>query len=87
MNGILAFKLIITPLLVLICMLITRRWGAFVGGVAAGLPVVSGPLSFFLTLEQGTAFSAHASYNTLLGIDANGLAAVAALRGHRFILP
>ena len=77
MNGILAFKLIITPLLVLICMLITRRWGAFVGGVAAGLPVVSGPLSFFLTLEQGTAFSAHASYNTLLGIDANGLAAVA----------
>ena len=76
-SGIFAFKLILTPLLVLICMLITRRWGAFVGGVAAGLPVVSGPLSFFLTLEQGVTFSAHASYSTLLGIDANGLAAVA----------
>ncbi|MDD4701852.1 MAG: hypothetical protein PHI96_06485 [Desulfovibrio sp.] len=77
MNGILAFKLVLTPLLVLVCMLVTRRWGAFVGGVAAGLPVVSGPLSFFLTLEQGVTFSAHASYSTLLGIDANALAAVA----------
>ena len=77
LNGILAFKLILTPLLVLICMLITRRWGTFVGGVAAGLPVVSGPHSFFLTLQQGAAFSAQASFSTLLGIDANALAAVA----------
>ena len=76
-DRILIFKLTLTPLLVLACMLITRRWGTFAGGVAAGLPVVSGPLSFFLTLEQGAAFSAQASYNTLLGIDANGLAAVA----------
>ena len=77
MDRILLFKLTLTPLLVLVCMLITRRWGTFAGGVAAGLPVVSGPLSFFLTIEQGTAFSAQAAYSTLLGIDANGLAAVA----------
>jgi len=61
-------KLLLTPLLILMCLLAARRWGAFVGGVVAGLPLISGPLSFFLTLEQGAAFSAAASFNTLLGV-------------------
>lgn len=61
-------KLLLTPLLILMCLLAARRWGAFVGGVVAGLPLISGPLSFFLTLEQGPAFSAAASFNTLLGV-------------------
>ncbi|MEI3477941.1 MAG: hypothetical protein V8Q84_01215 [Bilophila sp.] len=33
-----------------------------------GLPVISGPASAFITAEQGTAFSAAASYSALLGI-------------------
>ena len=61
-------KIILTPLLILACLLAARRWGAFVGGVAAGLPLISGPVSFFLTLEQGPAFSAQASFSTLLGV-------------------
>ena len=61
-------KILLTPLLILLCLLAARRWGAFVGGVIAGLPLISGPVSFFLTLEQGAAFSAVASFNTLLGV-------------------
>ena len=61
-------KILLTPLLILLCLLVARRWGAFVGGVIAGLPLISGPVSFFLTLEQGAAFSAAASFNTLLGV-------------------
>ena len=61
-------KIFLTPLLILMCLLVARRWGSFVGGVIAGLPLISGPVSFFLTLEQGPAFSAAASYNTLLGV-------------------
>lgn len=61
-------KILFTPLLILLCLLVARRWGSFVGGVIAGLPLISGPVSFFLTLEQGTAFSAAASFNTLLGV-------------------
>jgi hypothetical protein len=34
------------------------------------LPHISGPMSFFLTQEQGPAFSAHASFSTLLGVMA-----------------
>lgn len=61
-------KIFLTPLLILMCLLVARRWGSFVGGVIAGLPLISGPVSFFLTLEQGAAFSAAASFNTLLGV-------------------
>ena len=61
-------KIFLTPLLILMCLLVARRWGSFEGGVIAGLPLISGPLSFFLTLEQGAAFSAASSFNTLLGV-------------------
>ena len=61
-------KILLTPLLILLCLLAARRWGTFVGGVIAGLPLISGPVSFFITLEQGAAFSAAASCNTLLGV-------------------
>ena len=57
-------KILLTPLLILLCAGVTRRWGTFLGGAVAGLPLISGPTSFFLTLEQGPAFAAAASYNT-----------------------
>lgn len=70
-------KMLLTPLLILLCAAIARRWGAFVGGAVAGLPLISGPVSFFLTLEQGPAFAAAASYNTLLGVVACAATALA----------
>ena len=69
-------KILLTPLLILLCLLAVRRWGSFVGGVIVGLPLISGPVSFFLTLEQGAAFSATASFNTLLGVLACTTAAL-----------
>ncbi len=69
-------KIFFTPLLILLCLLAVRRWGSFVGGVIVGLPLISGPVSFFLTLEQGAAFSATASFNTLLGVLACTTAAL-----------
>ena len=61
-------KVLLTPLLILLCAGVTRRWGTFLSGAVAGLPLIAGPTSFFLTLEQGPAFAAAASYNTLLGV-------------------
>lgn len=69
-------KLILIPLLILCSLLASKRWGAFIGGILAGLPLISGPVSFFLTLEQGAVFSAQASYNTLLGVEACAVTAL-----------
>ena len=70
-------KILLTPLLILLCAGVTRRWGTFLGGAVAGLPLISGPTTFFFTLEQGPAFAAAASYNTLLGVVACAATALA----------
>ena len=50
--------------------LAARRWGFMVGGWLAGLPLVSGPISIFLALEQGPPFASQAAHGTLLGVIA-----------------
>ena len=62
--------MILAPLLMTGATLATRRWGAAVGGWIIGLPITSGPISFFLTLEQGRRFAALAAGGSLLGINA-----------------
>lgn len=76
MDTLTLFKLLATPVAILCCVLLTRRWGAFVGSLFGGLPTLSGPISFFLTWEQGADFSARASYNSLLGIAACSATAI-----------
>lgn len=73
MNLLFWVKLTATPLLILLCMIASRRWGPFVAGLLAGFPAISGPISFLLTLEQGAAFSALAAYHTLWGIESCGV--------------
>lgn len=68
MDFIFIFKLIAMPIAILITILITKKWGAFVGGLLAGLPTFSGPISFFITYEQGSDFAVLASYNSLIGL-------------------
>jgi hypothetical protein len=68
--SILAFKFLLTPLLMTAATLAARRWGAAVGGWIVGLPITSGPISLFLALEQGPDFAARAAVGTLLGINA-----------------
>jgi len=65
-------KLIVTPLLIAIATLVTRRWGPGVGGWLAGFPLTSAPVSVFLAIEQGPAFAAGAAVGTLLGLAAMG---------------
>lgn len=68
MTTLVFFKLLTTPLLIWGASRAARRWGPFVGGGIAGLPVISGPASVFITLDRGASFSAAASYAALLGI-------------------
>lgn len=61
-------KLILTPLIVGGASLAARRWGPSIGGWVVSLPLTSGPVLFFLALEQGPAFAADATIGTILGL-------------------
>jgi len=45
-----------------------RRWGHSIGGLILGLPLTSGPVLFFLSLEQGNLFASAAALGTLMGL-------------------
>lgn len=70
MDTITVAKIIAVPLLLWLVSLMGRRWGTFAASVFAGLPIVSGPVSLFITLEQGPAFAEVMAYNILPGISA-----------------
>ena len=70
MTLLLILKLTVTPLLVAGASLAARRWGPRVGGILIGFPVMTGPISVFLALEQGLPFAAEASVGILLALIA-----------------
>jgi len=45
-----------------------RRWGPGIGGLLAGLPLTSGPISIYLCIEQGPKFAAAAASSSLLSL-------------------
>lgn len=53
------------PPLIGLVTLAARRWGAAVGGWLGGLPLVAGPISVFLALEQGPEFAARSAVPAL----------------------
>jgi hypothetical protein len=63
-------KLTLTPLLMWLVTVASRRWGTDLGGLIAGLPLTSGPISIYLFLEQGRAFAAHAAVSSLISVAA-----------------
>jgi hypothetical protein len=63
-------KLTLVPGLVLLASLATRRWGARIGGLLTGLPIVSAPALFFFAVEQGNAFAAEASRGVIVSLTA-----------------
>jgi hypothetical protein len=67
---VLALKLILTPLLIGGASLAARRWGPAIGGWLVSLPLTSGPVTFFLALDHGTAFAATAIVGSLMGLAA-----------------
>lgn len=64
----LAFKLILAPLLIAAATLIGRRWGHGVSGWIAALPLTSGPVSLIFAIQYNSAFAAHAAIGTLAGL-------------------
>jgi len=61
------FKLLVSPFLIQAA----RRWGQAVGGWLVGLPLTSGPIAFFLALDQGKGFAADAAAGSLAGTAAH----------------
>ncbi len=66
--GLLAIKLLLAPGFVVGASLAARRFGARIGGLIAGLPVVAGPILLVYALAHGHAFAADAAAGTLLGL-------------------
>jgi hypothetical protein len=50
-------KLVLVPTFIGVVSLAGRRWGTSVSGWLIGLPFTSGPVAFFLALEQGNVFA------------------------------
>jgi hypothetical protein len=61
-------KLILVPIFIGAVSLAGRRWGPTLSGWLIGLPLTSGPVAFFLALEQGNAFASEASQAIMVGI-------------------
>lgn len=64
----LALKLVLVPTFLLGVSLAGRRWGAAVAGWLTGLPLVTGPILFFLAVEQGERFAAEAAAAALSAV-------------------
>ena len=68
MTMLLLLKLAVPPVLVAVISLAARAWGPTVGALLMGLPWLTGPVLFFLTLEKGADFGVGASAGILLGV-------------------
>lgn len=60
-------KLLVTPLLIALVTWVARVHGPRLGGALAGLPLTSGPISYFLATEHGPSFAARAALGALEG--------------------
>jgi hypothetical protein len=69
----LALRVLLAPCFVVCASLAARRFGARIGGVVAGLPVIAGPILLVLALQHGSSFASRAAVGVLLGMV--GLAA------------
>ena len=71
--AVLVAKALFAPMLLAACAFATTRWGAAVGGWLLGLPLVSGPVSYFLLVQHGPGFAENAARGTLLGMVGTGV--------------
>ncbi|MEX2221287.1 MAG: hypothetical protein WEG40_05755 [Candidatus Rokuibacteriota bacterium] len=73
----LTLKLVVTPALIGAATLAGRRWGQSIGGWLVGLPLTTGPVAFFIALDQGEAFAAVAALGSLGGAAAEAAFCIA----------
>ena len=67
----LALKLCLVPAFLLAISLAGKRWGPSMAGWLAGLPVVTGPILFFLAMEHGAGFASSAAAASLSAVFAS----------------
>lgn len=70
-------KVLVTPALITAATLVGRRWGEAMSGWLVGLPLTSGPVIFFLALEQGNHFASATALGVILGITSQAVFALA----------
>jgi hypothetical protein len=63
----LLLKVVVTPTLIAAATLAGRRWGDRLSGWLVGLPLTSGPVVFFLAIDQSSGFATTAALAVLLG--------------------
>ena len=68
--ALVALKITLVPLLIGAITLAGRRWGPAVAGWLSGLPVVAGPIMYFIAIENGAGFASNALVGMLLGVFA-----------------
>ena len=61
-------RLALVPAAVWCASLAARRWGHRVSGYLGGMPLIGGPITFFLASDHGTAFAARSATLTLAAI-------------------
>jgi hypothetical protein len=66
----LAPKVVITPLLIASASLAGRRWGAMTSGWLLALPLTSGPIALFISLDLGSPAGVQVAAGSLLGATA-----------------
>ena len=82
-------KLVLVPFVILVLTAISKKSGSAVGGMFAGLPIISGPILLFLSLQHGPSFGQKASETMILGVAGVAIYAVvysiSARRFHWFV--
>lgn len=71
MTALLLLKLFLVPVIIAAITLAGKRWGAEVAGALAGFPVVTGPILFFIAIEQSPQFAAAAAVAAMLAVMSN----------------
>lgn len=66
-STLLLFKLLVMPLIVVAISYAQKRWSDGVAGIISGLPLVMGPISVFLAIEQGLPFAREATAASAVG--------------------
>ena len=67
----LLLKLVLVPCALAAASWAGRRWGPAAAGWLAGLPIVGGPILFFLAVERGAQFAAQAAAASLAAVVAS----------------
>jgi hypothetical protein len=68
MTGETLMRLALVPAAVWLASLAARRWGHAVSGYLGGLPLIGGPITFYLALDHGAEFAAQSAMFTLAAI-------------------